>query len=47
MTRLWPLLLALVALIVGPLVLRPKGDGAIMRGQDVVVVVTPHNEAIR
>ncbi len=47
MTRLWPLFLALVALIVGPLVLRPKGDGAIMKGQDVVVVVTPHNEAIR
>ncbi len=47
MTRLWPLLLALVALVVGPLVLRPKGEGAIMRGQDVVVVVTPHNEAIR
>ena len=45
--RIWFLLLALAVLIVGPMVLRPKGDSAVLKGQDTVVVITPHNEAIR
>jgi iron(III) transport system substrate-binding protein len=47
MTRLWPLLLALAVVIVGPIWLRPKGDDAVLKGQDRVVAITPHNEAIR
>lgn len=45
--RLWPLLLALSVLVVGPILLRPKGDSAALKGEDTVVVITPHNEAIR
>ncbi len=45
--RLWPLLLALAVLIVGPILLRPKGESGALKGQDTVVVITPHNEAIR
>lgn len=45
--RLWPLLIALAVVVLGPIWLRPKGDDAVLRGQDQVVVITPHNEAIR
>jgi iron(III) transport system substrate-binding protein len=45
--RLWPLILALAVLIVGPILLRPHGESAVLKGQDTVVVITPHNEAIR
>lgn len=45
--RLWPLILALAVLIVGPILLRPKGESAVLKGEDTVVVITPHNEAIR
>ncbi len=47
MSRPWPLLVALAVLVVGPIVLRPRGDGLVLKGQDSVVVITPHNEAIR
>jgi ABC-type Fe3+ transport system substrate-binding protein len=45
--RLWPLLLALSVLIIGPIVLRPRSESSVLKGQDIVVVITPHNEAIR
>ena len=47
MSRLWPLILALAVVIVGPMVLRPKGDAAALDGERKVIVVSPHNEAIR
>jgi iron(III) transport system substrate-binding protein len=47
MMRLWPFLLALAVVIVGPIWLRPKGDESVLKGQDRVVAITPHNEAIR
>jgi iron(III) transport system substrate-binding protein len=45
--RLWPFLVALAVVVLGPIALRPKGDEAILRGQDRVIAITPHNEAIR
>ena len=45
--RLWPLLTGLTLLVVGPILLRPKGDEAVLKGQDRVIAITPHNEAIR
>jgi iron(III) transport system substrate-binding protein len=45
--RLWPLLLALAVVVIGPIALRPKGDESVLEGQDRVVAITPHNEAIR
>ena len=47
MSRLWPYLLALTVVVVGPILLRPKGDDAVLKGQDHVVVISPHNEASR
>ncbi len=41
------LLLAVLAVVVGPILLRPRGNEARLRGQDTLVVITPHNEAIR
>ncbi len=46
MSRPWPLLAALAAVIVGPILLRPSGEN-LLKGDDTVVVITPHNEAIR
>ena len=45
--RLWPFLVALAVVILGPIAMRPRGDDAILRGQDQVIAITPHNEAIR
>jgi iron(III) transport system substrate-binding protein len=45
--RLWLLLLALAALVVGPMLLRPKDEAALFKGDDKLIVITPHNEAIR
>lgn len=47
MSRPWSLLAALAVLIVGPIALRPRGDAVVLKGQDTVIVITPHNEAIR
>jgi iron(III) transport system substrate-binding protein len=47
MSRPWPLLAALAVVVVGPIVLRPGGDEHSLKGQDSVVIITPHNEAIR
>jgi len=44
--RLWPLLLALVVLVLGPIFLRPRGE-SVLKGEETVIVITPHNEAIR
>ncbi len=44
---LWLLLALLAAVVVGPIALRPRGDERILRGDDTLVVITPHNEAIR
>ena len=41
------LLVAVLAVIIGPILMRPRGDEAMLRGQDTLVVITPHNEAIR
>ena len=40
------IILALVALVALPFALRPKADAA-RKTDDTVVVITPHNEAIR
>jgi len=40
------IVLTLVALVALPFALRPKADAA-RRTDDTVVVITPHNEAIR
>src|SRR5262245_38376876 len=45
--RLWPLLVALAVVVIGPIAMRPKGDESVLEGQDRVVAITPHNEAIR
>lgn len=44
---LWLLLALLAATVVGPVALRPKGDERLLRGDDTLIVITPHNEAIR
>src|SRR4051794_26178606 len=44
--RLWPLLVALLVLVLGPIFLRPRGE-SVLKGEDTVIVITPHNEAIR
>ncbi len=41
------LLAAILAVVLGPIILRPRGDSAALRGEDTVIVITPHNEAIR
>jgi iron(III) transport system substrate-binding protein len=45
--RLWPYLVAVALVVLGPIALRPKGDEAVLRGEDRVIAITPHNEAIR
>ena len=41
------LLIALLAVVLGPILMRPRGDDAKLKGQDTLAVITPHNEAIR
>ncbi len=41
------LFLALVAVIVAPILFRPKQDAGHATGERTIVIVTPHNEAIR
>ncbi len=41
------LLIAVLVVVIGPILMRPRGDEARLRGQDTLVVITPHNEAIR
>jgi iron(III) transport system substrate-binding protein len=47
MNRQVPLLIALTAVIVGPIALRPKQDSAIRAANQTLVIITPHNESIR
>lgn len=42
-----PLLAALALVLVAPIVLRPKTERRAIAGERVLVVITPHNEAIR
>ena len=37
----------MLAVVIGPILMRPRGDEAMLRGQDTLVIITPHNEAIR
>ena len=41
------LLFALVVVLLGPIALRPKRDAAPRAGERALVLITPHNEAIR
>ena len=41
------LLAAVLAVVIGPILMRPKGDEAMLKGQDTLAAITPHNEAIR
>jgi ABC-type Fe3+ transport system substrate-binding protein len=47
MGRQFPLLLAMLAVIVGPILLRPHNASSPKAGERTVVIVTPHNESIR
>jgi iron(III) transport system substrate-binding protein len=47
MSRPWPLLLALATVVVGPILLRPRGDDALLKGDEELIVISPHNEAVR
>lgn len=47
MPRHLPLLLALVAILLAPILLRPRGDLARRPGERSLVIITPHNESIR
>ena len=47
MPKTLALVAAILAVVLGPILLRPRGSGAALRGDDVLVVITPHNEAIR
>ena len=47
MNRSWPLLLALVTVLVGPILLWPKGGRGTHAGEQTLVIITPHNESIR
>ena len=47
MKTTWPLLLALAAVLLGPILLRPKQEGVAHAGGRALVIVTPHNESIR
>ncbi len=47
MARQLPLLLALLAVLIGPILLRPKQAGAPRASERALVIITPHNEAIR
>jgi ABC-type Fe3+ transport system substrate-binding protein len=42
-----PLILALLVVLLGPIALRPKRDAAPRAGERALVLITPHNEAIR
>ncbi len=41
------LILALLAVLLGPIALRPRRDAAPQAGERALVLITPHNEAIR
>lgn len=41
------LLAVMIAVVIGPILMRPTGDRAMLSGQDALTVITPHNEAIR
>src|SRR5438132_6193730 len=41
------LLAAVIAVVIGPILMRPKGHEAMLKGQDTLAIITPHNEAIR
>jgi iron(III) transport system substrate-binding protein len=45
--RLWPLLVGLAVVVLGPIAMRPKGDEKVLTGEVRIVAITPHNEAIR
>ena len=47
MTKHLPLLLVLAAVLITPLALRPKGRTSAPEGTRSLVIITPHNEAIR
>ena len=47
MRQLFPILALLLAVLVGPILLRPKGERGTRAGDRTLVVITPHNEAIR
>ncbi len=47
MTKTLALVAAILVVVLGPIILRPRGDSAALRGEDTVIVITPHNEAIR
>ncbi len=47
MKTTWPLLLALVAVLLGPILLRPKQERGAHAGGRALVIITPHNESIR
>ncbi len=47
MTKSWALILGLLGVLVGPILLRPKHDAAPRLGERSLILITPHNEAIR
>ena len=47
MKAIWPLLLALVAVLLGPILLRPKDGRTAHADERALVIITPHNESIR
>ena len=47
MTRQLPLIVALLCVLFGPVLLRPKGGALPGAGEQSVVIITPHNESIR
>ena len=47
MKTIWPLLLALVAVLLGPILMRPKQERGAQAGERALVIITPHNESIR
>lgn len=47
MRRQLPLLIVLSVVLLGPIFLRPKQDHAPRAGERALIIVTPHNEAIR
>ena len=47
MKTTWPLLLALAAVLLGPILLRPKQERGGHAGGRALVIITPHSESIR
>lgn len=47
MARQLPLFIALIGVLVGPILLRPKGSEILHAGERTVVIITPNNESIR